>query len=86
MNVVGQAIEFPMVRKGIGFTVVMSRETIEGVAGHPMASDEPERWLNNNMEFVTRIADRIRPLLTPRGARVVVEAKHIIAQGTPVGA
>lgn len=84
MHVVGENIEFPLVRKGLGFIVVMSREAIEEAAGHPMKSGESERWLNDNMELITRTADRIRPLLTPRGARVFVETKHIIAQGTPV--
>lgn len=83
MHVCGETIEFPMVRKGVGFTVIVSRETIEGATGRRMAVDERKRWLNDNMDLVARTADRIRPLRTIRGARVHVESWHVIAQGVP---
>lgn len=83
MHIVGDTFEFPMVRKGRGFTVVVSRAAIEAAAGHSMVSDEPERWLNDNIKLITWTADRIRPLITPRGARICVESKHIIARGIP---
>ncbi|WP_140851024.1 hypothetical protein [Sphingomonas glacialis] len=86
MHVFSETIEFPMVRKGVGFIVVVSREAIEGTAGHPMPFEDRERWVRDNMDLVTRTADRIRPLRTSRGERVFVESKHVIAQGLPAHA
>ena len=81
MTMSGGAVEFPMIRKGIGFTAVVSPEAIEAAAGCAMALDDRTRWVEENMVFFADIADRIRPLLTPRGARVFVEPMHIAARG-----
>ncbi|MEG3175415.1 hypothetical protein U1872_04175 [Sphingomonas sp. RB3P16] len=86
MNESNDAFEFPMLRKGIDFTVVVPREAIEGTTGRAMQLEDRKRWLNDNMDLVSMTADRIRPLRTPRGARVIVESRHVIAQGVPIGA
>jgi hypothetical protein len=78
------AVEFPMTRKGIGFTVVVSKEAIETSAGHPMEFSDRARWVQENMDLLASTADRIRPLLTPRGARVLVESAHVAARGCAI--
>ena len=81
MDSSGGAVEFPMARKGIGFTVVVSGEAIELAAGRPMAFEDRARWVEDNMELLVETADRIRPLLTRRGAKVILERANVAARG-----
>lgn len=84
MTMGGGAVEFPMTRKGIGFTVVVSPEAIDQAAGRALTSDDRARWVQENMDLLASTADRIRPLLTPRGARVLVESSHVAARGCTI--
>lgn len=81
MDSIGGAVEFPMARKGIGFTVVVSGEAIELAAGRPIALNDRASWVEEHMDLFTLTADRIRPLLTARGSRVFVESANVAARG-----
>lgn len=77
----GGAVEFVMSRKGIGFTVIVSGEAIEFAAGRPIALDDRARWVEEHLDLFAGTADRIRPLLTRRGARIFVESANVAARG-----